>query len=84
MNKGKMLHHSIDLKRRPTRFPTTWPMRGKWEFLLHKRYHRGFRLTIIGRTNRPFALSLSKGIVWFDKALLSVAEGLTTNGVVSR
>ena len=36
------------------------------------------------QTMKPFALSLSKGILWFDKALLSVAEGLTTNGVVSR
>ena len=35
-------------------------------------------------TPRPFALSLSKGILWFDRALLSIAEELATNGVVSR
>jgi len=29
---------------------------------------------------KPFALSLSKGRSWFDKALLSEVEGLTTNG----
>jgi len=29
----------------------------------------------------PFALSLSKGRSWFDKPVLSEAEGLTTNGI---
>jgi len=29
----------------------------------------------------PFALSLSKGHSWFDKPVLSEAEGLTTNGI---
>ena len=28
----------------------------------------------------PFALSMSKGRSWFDKPVLSEAEGLTTNG----
>jgi hypothetical protein len=32
----------------------------------------------------PFALSLSKGRSWFDKALLSVVEGLRTNGKSGR
>jgi hypothetical protein len=35
----------------------------------------------IGR--KPFALSLSKGCSWFDKPVLSRAEGLTTNGVLN-
>ena len=30
----------------------------------------------------PFALSLSKGGVCFNKALLSLAEGLSTNGYI--
>jgi hypothetical protein len=32
---------------------------------------------------KPFALSLSKGCSWFDKPVLSGAEGLTTNGVLN-
>ena len=28
----------------------------------------------------PFALSMSKGHSWFDKPVLSEAEGLTTHG----
>ena len=31
----------------------------------------------------PFALSLSKGRSWFDKPVLSGAEGLTTNGILN-
>jgi len=42
--------------------------------------HSDFEFILKTKPN-PFALSLSKGRSWFDKPVLSSAEGLTTNGI---